>query len=248
MRLLTRIISLLGICLVSLLAVQPVLAFPPLPSSFYGTVKVNAANVPDGTPVTASINDKVFASGQTLTYQANSVYTLDIPGDDSTTTAVEGGREGDTIVFTIGGTQADQTGIWKSGTNINLDLTTTTTATLVPPQDTPTPLPTQTAINIVIPPTAIATKQAPATPTQSASLVVLPATATPHAQVTPPTAVPAQASPPPTARASAVEAIPTLTNPENASANSTPTIVAIGILVVIGILITILWLTRKRKP
>jgi hypothetical protein len=246
MRRISKIISLLGICLVSLLAVQPVLAFPPLPSSFYGTVKVNAANIPDGTPVTASINGTVYASSQSLTYQGNSVYSLDIPGDDSTTPAVEGGREGDTIVFTIGGTQADQTGGWKGGTNVNLDLTASTTATLVPPQDTPTPLPTQTAINVVIPPTA--TTQAQAAPTQTASMVAIPGTATTQVQATPTSAIPAQAAPPPTAREPATLAIPSETNPGNASANSSLAIVGIAILVGIGILITLLWLAKRRKP
>ena len=101
---------------------QPVLAFPSLPSSFYSNVKVDAANVPDGTLVKASINGQVYAEAKTLTYQGDSVYSLDVLGDDSSTTTVEGGHDGDTIVFTIGGKTASQNGTWKGGTITNLNL------------------------------------------------------------------------------------------------------------------------------
>jgi hypothetical protein len=122
MRYLIRIITLLGISLTSLFATRPVLAFPPMPSSFYGTVKVDGVNVPDGTPIQALINGQIFATGQTQTYQGDSVYSLDIPGDDTSTAVVDGGQDGDKIVFTINGGVADQTGTWNSATNINLNL------------------------------------------------------------------------------------------------------------------------------
>jgi hypothetical protein len=103
--------------------VQPVLAFPPLPSSFYGTVKVNGANVADGTVVSARINGIQYASTNTFTYSGTSVYSLDIPGDDlSTSGVIEGGVENDTIVFFIGSLQASPTGTWHGGTNISLNL------------------------------------------------------------------------------------------------------------------------------
>jgi hypothetical protein len=115
-------ILLLGIGLISLTVASPALAFPPLPSSFYGKVKVNGANVPDGTIIHATINGKVYAETKTLTYQGDSVYTLDVLGDDTSTTAIEGGHEGDPVAFTIAGQPAIQTGTWKGGTNVNLDL------------------------------------------------------------------------------------------------------------------------------
>jgi hypothetical protein len=133
MKNLYRSIAVVGICLVSLFLARPVLAFPPLPSSFYGTVKINQANVPDGTLVKALINGQVFAQTKTLTYQGDSVYSLDVMGDDSDTALVDGGVDGDTIVFIIGEEVADQTGTWKSGTNVNLNITASTQApTLVP--------------------------------------------------------------------------------------------------------------------
>lgn len=121
-------------------------AFPPLPSSFYGVVKLNNNNLPDGTTVEAIINDQVVASAYTQTYKGESVYAIDVPGDDSSTTLVEGGVEGDIIHFKVGGIEVDDTGIWHSGTNVELALILTSTSKLEPPQATLTPLPTQTAI------------------------------------------------------------------------------------------------------
>lgn len=141
--------------LVSLFIVSPVMAVPVLPSSFYGTVKLNNANVPDGTLVKALIGGKVYAQAFTQTYQRNSVYSLDVPGDSTDTAALDGGKDGDTIQFLIGGIQAAQNGTWHSGTNVELNLTAVSTNTLQPPQPTPTHPATQTPISTY-----------PSTPTQ----------------------------------------------------------------------------------
>lgn len=101
----------------------PALAVPPLPSSFYGTVKVNGSNISVGTIVSAWINGVQYAYTGSLLYQGDSVYALDVPGDDPATTAVEGGAFGDTIVFQVNGRPAQQTGVWQSGTNVMIDLT-----------------------------------------------------------------------------------------------------------------------------
>ena len=111
------------LCIVVLMAAIPALAMPPLPSSFYGTVKINGANAPDGTVIQAVIGGQVFAAVTTRTSQDSSVYSMDIPGDDASTPTLEGGRPGDTIVFRIGEGVAAQTGTWQSGTNVQLDLT-----------------------------------------------------------------------------------------------------------------------------
>jgi len=146
MRGLASILTLLGIGLLSILAARPVLAFPTLPSSFYGTVKVNGANVPDGTLVQALINGKVIIENHTQTYQGDSFYSLDIPADDPDTLVVDGGKDGDTITFIMGGIVADQAGTWKSGTIVSMNLSASSAATLIPAQATFTPIPTQTAI------------------------------------------------------------------------------------------------------
>ena len=147
------------VTLILLAAPGRALAFPPLPSSIWGTVKLNGANLSDGTLVEAVISDKVVAYSQTQTYEGNSVYSLNIPGDDPSSAAMEGGREGDTVYFRVGGIQAEQTGVWDSATSVRLDLTAVSASTPLPPQPTPTPLPTQTPITVA--PTAVPPTRTP---------------------------------------------------------------------------------------
>jgi hypothetical protein len=110
-------------------------AVPQLPSSFYGTVKVNGANVPDGTVVSAWINGVEYASMLSETFETDSVFFLDVPGDDpSTTEIIEGGVTGDTIIFKIDGLEANETASWNTGTNVNLDLTQVNVTVTANPQ------------------------------------------------------------------------------------------------------------------
>lgn len=75
-----------------------VLAVPPLPSSFYGTVKSNGADVPIGILVSARINGVEYASKAAFIDDSNTVYFFDVPGDDpSTTGIIEGGVNGATV-------------------------------------------------------------------------------------------------------------------------------------------------------
>ena len=150
-----RIISMvLVVNLLGLLVTNRSWAIPPLPSSFYGTVKVNSQKVPDGTIVRALIGGQIFAETLTQTYQGESVYALDIPGDDLATTQKDGGRENETIQFEVGGAQAGQAGKWKSGTNVNLNLTAAASAPITKPQATIIPIPSQTAIVVQTSPLA----------------------------------------------------------------------------------------------
>lgn len=99
-------------------------AVPPPPSGFYGTVSVSGNNVPDNTVVSAWINGTQYGSTHTLTYNGDSVYSMEVFGDDPETAAtIEGGVEGDTVEFRIAGLPA-QTAQWHSGTNVahNLSL------------------------------------------------------------------------------------------------------------------------------
>jgi hypothetical protein len=166
MKHLVRISSLsIIVFIISLFITVPVLAIPPLPSSFYGTVKVNNANVPDGTVIQALVGEQVYAEGFTQTYQGNSVYALDVQGDNTDTTTQDGARDGDALRFKIGGVLADQTAVWHTGTNISLNLTASSSGPIIKPQATHTPVPTQTAI-VLIQPSQIPTKisQASLTP------------------------------------------------------------------------------------
>jgi hypothetical protein len=90
-----------------------------LPSSFYGTVKVDGENVSDGTIVSTWINGVKYAETTVLLYAGDTLYSLNVPGDDlATPGTIEGGVEGDTVIFYIGDLVADQTGTWHSGTNV----------------------------------------------------------------------------------------------------------------------------------
>ena len=112
--------------LLALGTVIPAFAVPPQPSGFYGRVTFNGGDVPNGILVRALINGVPYASNNTTTYLGHSFYFFLVPGDDPSTPAIiEGGVEGQTVHFDIGGFQADQTGVWHTGTNVNLDLTAT---------------------------------------------------------------------------------------------------------------------------
>ena len=100
-----------------------VTAMPPLPSSFYGTVKADGKNVQSGSRVIALIDGVEYAWADVEMYGGDTVYSLDIPGDDAATPQVEGGHFGDTITFKIADKIAYETANWTSGVNINLDLT-----------------------------------------------------------------------------------------------------------------------------
>ncbi len=119
-------------------------AVPPIPSSFYGTVKLNGSNVPDGTKVSAWIGGVKYTETETTTWGGNSVYSIDVPGDDPETPEKDGGVEGETIVFKIAGHTANQTGTWHSGTNVELNLTAAEGTVTVTPTSTFTPTPTNT--------------------------------------------------------------------------------------------------------
>jgi hypothetical protein len=110
----------IGLLLISAAAVLA--GPPPLPSSFYGAVKVNGANVPVGTIVSAWINGVKYVETTVLLYAGDTVYSLNVPGDDPETPGIEGGVSGDIVVFHIGDQVTDQTGFWQSGTNVGLDL------------------------------------------------------------------------------------------------------------------------------
>lgn len=111
--------------LAGILAVTPALAIPPMPSSFYGIVSINGASVAQGTRIDAYIHGVSYAHTFSIVYQGNSVFALDIPGDDpATPDIIEGGKEGDLIQFKIGIHIFDQTGLWHSATNVSQNLNT----------------------------------------------------------------------------------------------------------------------------
>jgi hypothetical protein len=99
-------------------------AVPPVPCSFYGTVKSGGINVPLDTIVSARINGVTYASKTVLVDHADTVYAFNVPGDEPETPGIiEGGVQGDTVLFYIGNQKADQTAPWCSGGNNQLNLT-----------------------------------------------------------------------------------------------------------------------------
>jgi hypothetical protein len=109
----------LGLLLVNVTAVS---AVPPIPSSFYGTVKDGSRNVASGTPITARINGVEYAWTTAMIDNGDSVYTINVPGDDPDTPELDGGIQGDTITFYVDGMEALQTAEWQSATNNQLNL------------------------------------------------------------------------------------------------------------------------------
>ena len=95
---------------------------PPMPSSFYGTVKANGSNVPLSTKISAWIDGVKYTETSVIVFNSDTVYNLDVPGDIISTPEIEGGKPGDLITFSINGVFANQTGTWQSGTNIELNL------------------------------------------------------------------------------------------------------------------------------
>jgi len=123
------IVVLVGITILLLFGATLIEAAPPWPSSFYGAVKWDGTNVAEGTVVSAWINGVKYAETQSQMYQGNSVYAINVPGDDPESTGVvEGGVEGNAIVFKVGDSTASPTGTWYSGTDVELNLTATPTA------------------------------------------------------------------------------------------------------------------------
>jgi hypothetical protein len=88
-----------------------------LPCRFRGTVKLNGANVPDGTTIRVTIAGDTYTSNTPSAYGA-STYVIKIVPPAGTIYAA-----GTQVTFKIGNYAAQQTGSWEIGGNIQLDLT-----------------------------------------------------------------------------------------------------------------------------
>ena len=104
-----------------LLLAYVVAAIPPLPSVFWGTITINGITAPDGTVVKAYINGINYGQTQVT----SGYYILNVNGDDTDTSQIEGGKEGDIVTFTVNDQQTPQTGVWHSSITLRLDLTLT---------------------------------------------------------------------------------------------------------------------------
>jgi hypothetical protein len=96
---------------------------PAFPSSFYGII--NDETVTENSVVKVWIDGQLITSTIVMTYGADLVYSIRIPADDpSTPDVLEGGKDGDLLVFTIDELPArhNDNNTWQGGTNIQLDL------------------------------------------------------------------------------------------------------------------------------
>ena len=103
-------------------------AVPPLPSSFYGRVTLDGEDVSPGVEISARINGVKYADTTVLSYEGHSAYAINVPGDDNETPEVEGGVEGDIVVFYIADYRAAETAVWHSATNVEHDVSTLSSA------------------------------------------------------------------------------------------------------------------------
>ena len=120
MRRASRILAIASILL--LIAVEPTLGQPPLPSSFYGRVSLDDADVSAGAAVSAWIDGVKFAETAAIVYAGHTVYAINVPGDDRESQAIEGGVEGDVITFRVSGYLAPDSAVWHSATNVEHDI------------------------------------------------------------------------------------------------------------------------------
>ena len=125
---------------------------PVIPARVFGAVEVDNQSAPEGIRVEALIDNVSYATTNVTTSDGQSIYAIEVPGDDPTTEdTVEGGREGDTIVFMVDGVRANETASWRSGELIELDLTVTATPTPITPIPKPsTPVTIPEPVSIVL--------------------------------------------------------------------------------------------------
>lgn len=110
-----RLLVLFSLTVALLLALPMTAAAQALPpSGFYGEVSSGGAVLKDGTVIDVSVDGKKVTSAKTQTYQAKSVYNVDVTGDAT--------LDGKTVEFSMGTLKAKETGKWKSGSNVALNL------------------------------------------------------------------------------------------------------------------------------
>ncbi len=119
-------------------------AVPPVACNFWGTVKLNGQNVPDGTVVSVWSDDwsVKWEETPTFTYDGSSTYNININGDDPETGPIEGPTAGETVRFKIGGDDANESSTWQEAGTVQADLTGT--GATPTPSHTPTEGPTAT--------------------------------------------------------------------------------------------------------
>jgi hypothetical protein len=94
---------------------------PILPASFYGEIHFNEDPPVIGATIEAWVNGMSTPAATTLVQGNPLSYLIDVPGDDPGTTQIEGGVEGSTVTFMLGG-RSIATASWHTGTHTQVDL------------------------------------------------------------------------------------------------------------------------------
>jgi PKD repeat protein len=96
-------------------------------SRFWGAIRVNGANVPEGTVVQAwvKVNGVLTDVAESLTqlHLGQSVYAIEIQPYFTLTGTQPGGTDGVSVTFRYNGVDANQTGTWWNATDQRIDLT-----------------------------------------------------------------------------------------------------------------------------
>ena len=141
-------------------------ASPPPPCKFRGTVRLNGEFVSDGTKVSFWSDDwgTMWAEVDSFTHEGESVYSIQLGGDDPVTPEKEGPVQDEWVRFKVDGYDTGQRRQWRTAETVVEDLTATG------PTPTPSHTPTEgpTATNTATPSiTPTATKTPEVTPTFS---------------------------------------------------------------------------------
>jgi len=104
------------------------------PARFVGSVTVRGQPAPSGTVVEVHIGSAVCGATTTFVSGGQSRYTIDSPNQDAAHPGC--GTDGAAVTFFVGGTQADQTGTWRS---YDLNVVNLTVLAAVPTPQAPGP-------------------------------------------------------------------------------------------------------------
>lgn len=107
---------LVAIAMVALALPSMAVAHVSTACRFYGPVTVNGVDVPDGTVVSAWLENPSVGPWTTTTYTkyGASWYVIDIPADDPDTPGKEGAVDGDQVHFSVDATPVPGTGTWQT--------------------------------------------------------------------------------------------------------------------------------------
>lgn len=100
--------------------IQGALAFPVLPSQFYGEIIIDAEYAPIGTNISAFDNDGSLCGSFAL--EKNGEYIISCKGDDPATSEDEGARENEYIIFRVNNKSTFYQAKWHQGGFSGLNL------------------------------------------------------------------------------------------------------------------------------